>query len=97
MIFMTVILYLVFVIFINEAIAQFHILMHTIVKRWAESGSKGFESESESLHFARIRIRVSYFNAYNSDTLDRLHSFICRHIWNLSKLHLQIYNSLEKN
>ena len=27
-------------------------------QRWAESGSKGFESESESLHFARIRIRI---------------------------------------
>ena len=31
MIFMTEILYLVFVIFINEAIAQFQTLMHAIV------------------------------------------------------------------
>ena len=32
--------------------------MYNTCQRWAESGSKGFESESESLHFARIRIRI---------------------------------------
>ena len=37
---------------------------HSTVQRWAESGSKGFESESKSLHFARIRIRIRIHSSF---------------------------------
>ena len=51
MIFMTEIMHLVFVIFINEAIAQF------------QTGT------------------LCHFSACNSDTLDRLHSSFCMHMY----------------
>ena len=72
MIFMTEILYLVFVIFINEVIAQFQTATNYV----------GIDSIISS--------------ACNSDTLDRLHSSFCMHmysceLWNLSSSYTDKY------
>ena len=75
--------YLVFVIFINEAI---HFTIHNT--------QYTIHNTQYTIH--NTQYTISDFNACNSDTLDRLHSSFCMHMygcehWNLSSSYIDKY------